>query len=413
MDREAIISALAAALERGGDEAREVETQIADVPPRVRDIILLHKLSEPIEKVLLGQDEFQEGGGFVIHRDNGYTGFDASSVAVALLDLARDQGPEPAADWLEKILATDKADGLCVMALWGVTVTEAIELPESIRLVKLSDVPASSQRDWLLESSRLALEAPLLPFSLSGAPPVALFRPISVDPFISDLRRGEPPREKDPLRYQYLLDDARLALTVVGPSAPIQAAYWFQFDDPDLQRAAFYGGLATSHLEIVPLPHNPVALPAATAQWAVERFLKLTDSTSDRTRIALERLNQGIRRAKLGDRAMELAIALEVLLVDDYGENTYKVALRAALLLGGDDAQRIENRAMVSGLYALRSQLVHDGRIQAKVRIRGRGKIASSEVITSGTRICAGVIKEILDRADIPDWYEFELTNPV
>jgi hypothetical protein len=122
-------------------------------------------------------------------------------------------------------------------------------------------------------------------------------------------------------------------------------------------------------------------------------------------------LNQAIRRLRSGDRALELAIVLESLLADGPGENTYKVGLRTALLIGGDEDTRLANRAVVGALYTLRSQLVHDGKVSDKVKVVRRGKVNTSQVVSEAVRISAQVIREVLDRGEIPDWYLLEVKS--
>jgi hypothetical protein len=106
-----------------------------------------------------------------------------------------------------------------------------------------------------------------------------------------------------------------------------------------------------------------------------------------------------------------VSIALESLLADGGTENTYKVGLRSALLLGGELAERLDIRTVVSGTYALRSALVHEGEAGDTIRLKRRGKEKSKEVVNEAILICARVIRRILELGGIPDWYEFELSN--
>ena len=121
------------------------------------------------------------------------------------------------------------------------------------------------------------------------------------------------------------------------------------------------------------------------------------------------RLNLAIRRQSIGDRALDVCIALEAILSDGQGENTYKVALRSALLTGlGTEA-----RAAVGATYTLRSALVHDGVAPPMVKVAGNGKTRSEEVVAEAIRVCADVIDAVIRRGELPDWYEYEINTTV
>ena len=231
-----------------------------------------------------------------------------------------------------------------------------------------------------------------------------------VKPFFHPTALGEPPAQPNPLHVYHLLDDCRQAISLVGPSCPISAGYWFQFDDADLNEASFYGGVTTSHMEVLPWGFTPPKpLDPAETREVVDRFLALGEPLRGKLRLALERLNQALRRRPSGDKALDLSIALEILLVDGSGENTHKVGLRAALLLDVLLEERLQARSIIGGLYILRSALVHDGILPPDVKLVRFGKRPSGQVIEDATVICGKVIRSILFRGEIPDWYYFEL----
>jgi Apea-like HEPN len=141
----------------------------------------------------------------------------------------------------------------------------------------------------------------------------------------------------------------------------------------------------------------------------VSAFLALGDPLRATLRLALRRFNQALRRPPHGDRALDLAISLESLLVDGAGENTYKIGLRAALVLGGSMERRREVRAVVGALYALRSALIHDGILPSEVKVVAGGKRPAHDIVEDATEICALVLRSILYAGSIPSWYEYEL----
>lgn len=106
---------------------------------------------------------------------------------------------------------------------------------------------------------------------------------------------------------------------------------------------------------------------------------------------------------------MEYAIALETLLADGGTENTYKIGLRGALLLGGDSIVKQKNRAIIGAAYIMRSKLVHSGKVPDEIKVTKLGKMSALDVSKRAASICAEVIKCVVRRGDIPEWFDFEL----
>src|SRR5262249_7711784 len=135
-----------------------------------------------------------------------------------------------------------------------------------------------------------------------------------------------------------LLADVTLVLTLVGPRVAISSFIWFEFDDPDLQQLAPLADMYRGRrLEILPSTSADYpALDASEAQALIQGFLALNEDTQQKLRMALQRLNLAQRRRGIGDRAVEVCIALEILLGDEGGSDVnHKVTIRSALLVGG------------------------------------------------------------------------------
>ena len=412
MDRGDLLPVLRDALNPASDNFVRTREETSELPPDIADAIFLHAISRPIETVLSKAEPFQGGGGFLVQRDNGYSGFHANEASIALSRrILRGETPEQAVGWLERTLATDRANGIGVLALWGVQIASRIELGLGVTLLPFCSLPDSSTKSWFSQPRDPATFPGFL--SLFASPPrAALVCSHTVSPFLHAVKHGDPPAQTEPLKIQSLLDDARLALTLVGPCCPVSAGYWFQFDDPDLADAPFYSGITTSHQEVLPWGFAPdVDLDDGEAKRLVSAFLTLTGPLRTRLRLALRRFNQALRRPSHGDRALDLAISLESLLVDDAGENTYKMGLRAALLLCGPMERRREVRAIVLELYKLRSGLVHDGVLPRRAKVGTAGERPDPDVVTKATDVCARVLRSIVLAGSIPSWFEYELAD--
>jgi hypothetical protein len=408
MDKARLRNALAAVIDSSAGLFQSCVARSETLPEDTRETYLNHLLSRPISDLLKSHHGFEHG--FLIHSVGGSWGFQADQVAARMIERARIESPDSAVDWLTKVLQTDKADGLFVTALWGISSIEATELDQGVSLVPLRDIPSSSNLDWLIQDRNHGLPAGLARPNLLGVPEVALIRRVTVEPFITNVHEDQQPRSAEPLNVYHLLDEVRNVLTAVGPSAPIQAVSWFQFDDRDLDDALFGAGRLVRHHEVMPMRYDAVSdFNCAQAVELVRGFYRLEANLRLRLSVALDRLNLAIRRQSIGDRALDVCIALEAILSDGQGENTYKVALRSALLTGlGTGA-----RAAVGATYTLRSALVHDGVAPPMVKVAGKSKTRSEEVVAEAIRVCADVIDAVIRRGELPDWYEYEINMTV
>lgn len=379
------------------------------LPQDMAEAICLHEASSAVIDKLVKDPAFLNCESRMIRSENGSSSFHPMFVAPKLIKKAFGAGnSEVAVTWLEKVLATKQATGFSIMAVWGVRVDRAVQMGNRVSLVPIGELPDSYQKRWILEKDWLRSQLDLMPVSIVEAPTAALLVETVIDPLFVD---GPTDKPVDVWRSnRELLDDARLALSMLGPCAPLQACSWFNFKDPDIDDAQLGASRSSSHIEIMPIRiAQPEALDAELASSLVGRYLSLEGSVKQRLRVALDRLNQGLRRFRPGDQAMEISIALETLLADGGTENTYKIGLRAALLLGGDTATRQENRAIVGGAYVMRSALVHSGTVSTEIKVPRLGKIPADEVAKRAAKICAEVIQGIIKRGHIPEWFEFEL----
>lgn len=379
------------------------------LPQDIAQFKCLHEASSDVTAALKQEPIFSQFETRMIRSENGAFSFFPDSVAQKLTQKALEvKNAEDAVCWLERVLSTEKATGLSIMALWGVNVDRAIQLSDRITLMPVTELPDAHQKKWLLERNWLQSQFEAMPMPIIDAPKAALMMTTEIKPLFIDA--GTEVSNNLWQSNQEFLEDARLALSMFGPCAPLQACSWFNFQNQDIVDAQIGIGRSTSHIEIMPIriPQQPV-LDSDLTSNLVSNYLSLEGSIRQRLRVSLGRLNQGMRRFRPGDQAMEIAIALETLLADGATENTYKIGLRAALLLGGDIATKLENRAIVGGAYVMRSALVHSGTVPAEIKLVRFGKMQADEVAKKAANICAAVIQKIIERGQIPEWFELEL----
>ncbi|MEQ1866664.1 MAG: hypothetical protein ABL996_18660 [Micropepsaceae bacterium] len=157
---------------------------------------------------------------------------------------------------------------------------------------------------------------------------------------------------------------------------------------PDLSNPAVFG----SSLTAAPLDE------IATA----DTFLRFSDfSGADRAALctAIDRIGAALRWKTEVDKAIDLGIALEVLLLhdlDDPGELTYRIGLRGAQFLGGDTAARLSNFRRLKKIYALRSKAVHKGTVEADEK--------AASTLEDAVAISKAITRKLIANGRFPEW---------
>ena len=405
MDREEIISTLETVLDENSSFYKTAFQKATKYPIEIAEALFYHELSQPVKAVLETQDGFRGSEPLYVFSDTGSGIFDPERISPKLVAKARETGSAfLAVDWLEKVISTRQAKGLRIIVLWGLTVQNTVSLLQEVDLIPINQLPESMQKEQLLNYHAMKLDHFNLPFE---QPQTALVYRMTIEPVIAPLQK-EPPK-KNILHIEHL-NEILLALTLVGPCAPIQYFSRFQFEDDDLEFAQL--GKETSYAIPEIQPHflkSYGSFDPEVAKQVVQLYLGLKGKTKKKVKVALERLHQSIRRRQTGDQAIEVSIALESLLSDGRTEKMYKVGLRAALLLGEKLTDGLNTRFLIESVYGLRSGLVHEGEVSETVKVKRRGKEKSKDLVREAIVICDRVIRRILELGEIPDWYEFEL----
>lgn len=427
MDKEQIIKALEKEIPRSiKEESSEVTKSNKDFP--FEEMKRLKPLIDELTKILEEQDEFSGTINLMIRSGSGATGFQPMMAAKFLCRRAHKVGAEIAVDNLEKILLTTEADLICIMALRGVHCNEEVQLTEGVKLLPIESLPSSRQKNSLLESSErydsLAWEnaSAFNPNFMSSRniARAALVTTVKLQQVLYDSGDSDNPREQleiDFIQDVYkTMDEIRLCLTSTGLCYPLEEFNWQQYTDAVLQDAAGGGGKSFGHLEII--PRNQYALGNITEENArplVEGYFNLPDKFRGRMRIALERLNQAMCRSGVGDRAVDLSVALECLLLGtEKGDNTFKIALRSALVAYSDVEQRMYCRSIIQSMYNIRSNLVHNGIDSNKgevVKVKGGDRMSARDVVEEATKLTVLIIQNLIKNGEEPDWFNIEISG--
>lgn len=121
-------------------------------------------------------------------------------------------------------------------------------------------------------------------------------------------------------------------------------------------------------------------------------------SEGDSLNRAIDRLGRSRLAANPVDRALDLGMAAEIVLMHDHGtsntEITYKIGSRAAWLLGKDAAERTTIFDEMKHLYKARSEAVHGGVLSARSKVD----------LVLADQLVVRVLRAVLERGGFPDW---------
>jgi hypothetical protein len=193
-------------------------------------------------------------------------------------------------------------------------------------------------------------------------------------------------------------------VSVIGPCSPIvevhtiRLEYWTPFGG--------YGG-ATSPFDDISKSHQPKVLTEEDVEQlrqVLNYYFGMPGEIQDHLRIPLQRLGQALRRHRSVDRAIDLGVALEsLLLANDANieQLSLTLRLRGAWLLGNDASERRKYYEILKSIYGYRSKAVHTGKLKETNQTR--------EMLTAGSNACALAIIRILERGGFPKWEDLVL----
>jgi hypothetical protein len=111
------------------------------------------------------------------------------------------------------------------------------------------------------------------------------------------------------------LDETALLLALIPGAIPTEAAHWLHVDDPDVAKVVNFGVSRSSSLDLHPPAfHDPPEISAESTNGLLPAYRKLDDKADKpRFKLAVDRLVRSRCQQIPGNRAIDLAIAFEVL----------------------------------------------------------------------------------------------------
>lgn len=277
-------------------------------------------------------------------------------------------------------------DFIEVTPVFGITVTERVDLSPTAYLLPNQQLPPSSFNERAFEDR----------FGGRGFPSktAALVQPGQVSPAFTASHEHGPVDEKptpDERRREAGL--IRIALGLAGKCAVEVPMYY-----PIMLNPIFGGATALRSS-----PGNPIYGPDVSPEpGTVREILGRLNSMDSRDAIELsaDRLLRSRCAIRATDRMLDLGIADEIALMhsrdkgDGKSEITFKFSTRAAWLIGANPEDRAAIFAIAAALYGGRSSVAHTGQVPTNLL----PQLAEFDDLVSR------VIQALLQRGSFPNW---------
>jgi len=325
---------------------------------------------------------------------------------------ASDVGAERAAEEIAAYLEVDYNAAFSITAITGLSTNCRRQLTDETWIVPFSEVPAGQQKESLRPDEATIGSLLSLPDgidfvrkSLEGAPESALVSDIQIRP-----RYSEP--EDDTLAtdgsrgYEHEVILA-LAMLCCDEVAPVGIRKWRQLK-PEVPLS---GALGTAYQypveQVVPRRSETIDEHALdTLQHMLTQYGALREKDQRRIKVACDRLTQCINRMHEVQRAIDLGIAVESVIVpsDAPAQLSYQFRVVGAWLSGETFEERNQNYSVLRSIYDMRSEAVHNGVFSKNQRRLADGStLPNAKMIEKGILIAKKCLRRVLERGGLSD----------
>ena len=197
------------------------------------------------------------------------------------------------------------------------------------------------------------------------------------------------------------LEEARMCLALARPiNYGIHAIGHGTVAPDELPFIQSLSGWSVFTFKHPPLSPAVIEIEMQLADHLLEKFGKLPYSLKSKLIIPIERLNGYSSGATLVDKAIDLRICLEAIFLDDGNKEqlSYRLALRAALFLGNNLAEKKEIMKLMKDAYNVTSTAVHTGKLSGK----------KVKLLPKSAAVAKQAIIKIINEG-VVDWQEIEL----
>ena len=328
-------------------------------------------------------------------------GFPLEDLIRHILNVAIVGGPHFAADAfyrsVEQTAATYQFFGL----LAQVQVDQELQISPGIRLVPIPN-----------SSNELPPHLPLWPYwspmDLMGRTLIAIdykISPIFINPRLTQMDPFGPFTNLavSPEGPDFNIEEFCQALSLAADASVVCSASWTHIEPTEIFNvwAAYRGG---SHRLIPGLAHrmgNVIVTEdhVSAALETYQRIRLLPPHVTTKLSVPIDRWIKSKADRSPVDTAIDLGIALESFYLEDIGNNpelSFRLRLRAAWYLAGDQTARRNIMKTLGDVYGLRSKAVHTGDVGSHRE--------SAELLERGQRLCKQSILKAIQSGGFPDW---------
>lgn len=284
-----------------------------------------------------------------------------------------------------EFLRTNKIRATAVLGVSGVSVVNEVKLGPDVIVRRMESLPPFYQRGAAL------CQPGAMPPSRSIVP-TAITTDFDFGPVI--YFPSERPASPSIREAQDKVEEAMLLMSVLG-AYPNVRMFWVQPQD-----LLFSSGLGAGwQIGAESLLQHEARLEEREACELGNAYFALDETVRTKyLRIPLDRLNRAGRERDPTDRAIDLGIALEALLLHEQkeGELSFRLAMRGAWLVGSSAKQREQAFNLLRSLYNLRSTAVHSGEFSTKPNARND--------LRDGLSLCQRLIEIMIDKKCVVNW---------
>lgn len=311
-------------------------------------------------------------------------------------------GIDSAIDKLDTYLKSDSTPCDEVLAISGITIDEEINISSNVKIVQYESLPDSIEKDQIHPPE---MRKPHMGSPYYNFPKVAIVRRVGLSP----KSYQNDPKIFHYQNFQYLLDLCDfMALLNIGTPTP--AGIWCIIPDT-VPCQSFKLGSSTGDFQSELFSFTSQKLTQEnwnSVQHIFDKFIELPQEVKDKLRVPLQRINQAKRRESIVEKALDLGIAYESLLLSDKGHNeqlSFTLRLRAALFLGETIEERKHLMSFFTAFYGCRSKAAHTGTLEQTTKIPNqREKVPTHIVLNNSIEHCLCMIKRIIELGRFPNW---------
>jgi len=367
-------------------------------------------LASQVTDLIAADDEFGDlRQGWLQYGIGGHQ-ITAQSLTIQLIRIAQKESDLHSTIRELKDFVASGMSGIEVFApLAGLKVYGPVELNDELSLIPWSDVPEMEQKRRFGDEQPYYIDQPVImrvrPNSavLLKIPTHRILFPSAQDAANSNKQIGKR------IFSGYADDVVRCGVTLMnGPVGAV--GMWTSLTNRAAQLLMHKGYSYNADLFdniLVNASLDPRNTNEEQFRDLFSKFVTVSPSEKDVLRVAIDRLNS--RRLGLVDRAIDVGIALEVIMLHDNskdrGELKYRTAIRGAAFLGGISSERVANFNTIKEAYDLRSEAVHKGKLEDKKP----GRRNAGMIIKDTSDLLLRIVDKIIKTGKFPRWEDYVL----